>query len=64
MPAPKKPRKKTRVWREGPGDFRYEVTHPAGHSATGAHFKTTGSAEKAARAVTFAEPDPPADRPT
>lgn len=64
MPTPTKPRVETRVWREGPGDFRYEVTHPAGHQAAGAHFKTTGSAKKAALAVVFAEPDPPAAGPT
>lgn len=61
MPAdpakPKKPRRQTRVWHEGPGDFRYEVTHPDGHSAAGAHFKTKASAAKAAKAVEFATPE-------
>lgn len=49
------PKVQTRVWREDAGDFRYEVTHPDGHTAAGAHFKTKKSAEKAAKAAAFTE---------
>jgi hypothetical protein len=47
-------RTKSRVWREGPGDFRFEVVDPGGNRAGGSGFKTEASAKKAASSVTFA----------
>lgn len=49
------------TWREAPGDFRFRATHPAGHEATGAFFKSDAAARKAAETVTFAAPGPDPD---
>lgn len=49
-------RRVTRTWREGKGDFRFEVVTPEGHTATGAGYKTEASAKKAAKSVEFAKP--------
>lgn len=53
MPAPKKPRKKTRYWEDENSGWNYEVVHPDGHRASGAYFESKADAQAAAKQVQF-----------
>lgn len=57
-----KPRRKTRIWEEAEGDWRYEVNDPAGHTATGAHFDDRAAATAAAKTAKFAKTDDDVDQ--
>ena len=50
---PPKPRRRTKVWQEAAGDWRFEVKHPGGHAASGAQYPTELAARQAAKQVTF-----------